>query len=346
MSEPDEPPSRRRIDPADLAELRASIETLRTHLQSRLLRGAPAPEAAADPDARAETSAGFAPAAALRRRLSDIDWMELFERTRRRFSVLGMEERSGEVDEFGLDLRTLDQARPVLDFLYDRWWRVSVHGAEHLPEKGPVLLVANCSGVLPYDGLMLSHAIERVHPARVRPRFLVADWLFTLPFVQPTLARLGAVRACPENAERLLAAGHWVIAFPEGQKGALKPFSERYRLQRFARGGFVSLAIRQRAPMVPVGIVGAEEIHPVLFRPTLARRLLGVTLPVTPTFPWLGPLGLVPLPSRWTIRFGEPLSLAEVPLERAEDPLFTNRTRERVRSAVQELLDEELRVGR
>ena len=144
------------------------------------------------------------------------DWMELFDELRRRANSFGMSERSGEVDEFGMDELVLRRAEPVLDFLMDRWWRVEVKGAENLPHPGGCLLAANGSGLLPYDGLMISHALGRGQPCDARPRFLVADWLITLPFVQPYLARLGGVRACRENAQRLLALGRRVVAFPEG----------------------------------------------------------------------------------------------------------------------------------
>ena len=218
-----------------------------------------------------------------------------------------MSERSGEVDEFGMDELVLRRVRPLLDLLYDHYWRVDVDGEQRLPEAGPCLLVANRSGLLPYDGLMLAHAVERARPAGGRPRFLVADWLITLPFVQPYLARLGGVRACRENAERLLEAGRFVIAFPEGVKGAAKVFRERYRLKRFGRGGVVRVALESGVPLVPVGVVGAEEAHPILFKWHTPARALGLPfLPVTPTFPLLGPLGVLPLPSKWVIRIGKP----------------------------------------
>jgi 1-acyl-sn-glycerol-3-phosphate acyltransferase len=169
------------------------------------------------------------------------DWQSSFTDLRRRMSAFGMSERSGEVDEFGMDELVLRRLRPLLDLLHDHYWRVDVGGEQRLPEAGPCLLVANRSGILPYDGLMLAHAVERARSAVGRPRFLVADWLITLPFVQPYLARLGGVRACRENAERLLEAGRFVIAFPEGVKGAAKVFRERYRLKRFGRGGVLPL---------------------------------------------------------------------------------------------------------
>jgi 1-acyl-sn-glycerol-3-phosphate acyltransferase len=137
-----------------------------------------------------------------------------------------------------------------------------------------------------------------------------------------------------------------VVAFPEGQKGALKLFRDRYRLQRFGRGGFVSLAIEHGVPIVPTAVVGAEEVHPLLFRPQLLGRLLGAPLPVTATFPLLGPLGVIPLPSQWVVLFGEPFRFDAEALERADDPLYINRTRERIRNSVQALVEDGLRLRR
>lgn len=264
------------------------------------------------------------------------DPMALFDEARRRFSNLGMSERSFEVDEFGLDAHSLARARSLLDFLADRYWRIDVSGLEGIPADRPVLFVSNRSGVLPWDGLMIAHAVARQMPGEERPRFLVADWLVTLPFVQPFLARLGGVRACRENAERLLRSGHSVVAFPEGQKGAVKVFRERYRLQRFGRGGVVRVAIETRCPLVPVAVVGAEEVHPVLFKIETAARMAGLPfLPVTPTFPVLGPLGLLPLPSKWSIRFGEPVPTEYLGPEAGEDELLVSRMTEELRAEIQ-----------
>jgi 1-acyl-sn-glycerol-3-phosphate acyltransferase len=272
-----------------------------------------------------------------------VDWNELLTALRRRVSTLGMSERSGEVDEFGMDEVVLRRVRPLLELLYERYWRVDLQGLANLPEQGPCLLVANHSGLLPYDGLMLAHAIERRHPSGERPRFLVADWLMTLPFVQPYLARLGGVRACRENAERLLEAGRFVIVFPEGVKGAAKVFRERYRLKRFGRGGVIRVALETGAPLVPVGIVGAEEAHPILFkwRPPVG---IGVPfVPVTPTFPLLGPLGALPLPSKWVVRIGTPLRLDRLGPDDVHDELLLSRLTEELRGEIQALIDAGLR---
>ena len=269
-----------------------------------------------------------------------VDWDALYATLRRRFGTFGMSERSGEVDEFGMDEVVLRRARPVLDFLYDQYWRVSLAGVENLPAAGPCLLVANHSGLLPYDGLMLAHGIERAHASHERPRFLAADWLITLPFAQSYLARLGGVRACRENAERLLESKRFVIAFPEGVKGAAKVFRERYRLKRLGRGGVLRVALESGAPLVPVGIVGAEEAHPILFKLTTPARAIGLPfLPVTPTFPWLGPLGFLPLPTKWVIRIGEPIALGHLDPDSAEDELLISRLTEDLRVQIQALVD-------
>jgi 1-acyl-sn-glycerol-3-phosphate acyltransferase len=268
--------------------------------------------------------------------------LELLAGLRRRVATLGMTERSGEVDEFGMDEVALRRARTLLSFLYERWWRVDLAGLENLPGRGPLLLVANHSGVLPWDGLMLAHAIERDRADLGRPRFTVADWLVTLPFAQPYLARVGGVRACRENVDRLLAHGHSVIVFPEGVKGAAKVFRDRYRLQRFGRGGVIRAALECGVPLVPIGVVGAEEAHPILFKWIPPGRPVPF-VPVTPTFPLLGPLGVLPLPSKWVIRVGAPVELAGLGPGAARDELLLSRLTEDLRAEIQALVDAGLR---
>jgi len=274
---------------------------------------------------------------------AEFDWLAVLQELRHRLGSFGMVERSGEVDEFGMDAITLERARLVLDFLMDRYFRVEVLGLDAVDPDVPNLLVSNHSGLLPYDGLMLSHAVERWHPRHARPRFLVADWLITLPFAQPYLARLGGVRACRENADRLLRKGHSVIAFPEGAKGAAKVFAERYALKRFGRGGVIRAAVENRVPLVPVGIVGAEESNPILFKSYTPARVLGLPfLPVTPTFPWLGPLGLVPFPTKWVVNVGAPIPLGDLEVGALDDELLLSRLTEELRGCIQGLVDDAL----
>jgi 1-acyl-sn-glycerol-3-phosphate acyltransferase len=280
--------------------------------------------------------------AAVTSRVSSADLFEWFERARRVAGTFGMEERSGEVDEFGLDPVACARVARLLDRLCASWWRVDVQGLAGVPRDEPALLVANHSGLLPYDGLVIAHLVERA--TGHRPRFLVADWLVTLPFAQPWLARVGGVRACRENAHRLLRRGHPVIAFPEGQKGAAKVFADRYRLQRFGRGGVIRVAIEAGVPIVPVAVVGAEEAHPILFKLHSAARAVGLPfLPVTPTFPWLGPLGLLPLPSKWRIRFGAPIATGSLGPGAAGDEVLVSRMTEELRAQIQSMLDDERR---
>jgi 1-acyl-sn-glycerol-3-phosphate acyltransferase len=319
---------------AALDALIDSVAALRGELVQRVAGAAPRPSSTP----REGDSSG----ASWLETLTGLDPARWLEQLRERLPWPTSGDIGTEVDAFGLDPRYLSRTRPLLDFLYERWWRIAVSDAERIPDASRVLFVANCSGVLPWDALMLAHAVEREHRSHRRPRFLVSDHVMNRPFLPPVLARLGALRAHPENAERVLGRDEWLIAFPEGHKGALKPFRERYRLARFGRGGFVTLALRRRASLVPVAIVGAEEVHPVLGRMELAERLLGASLPLTPTFPWLGPLGLVPLPSQWRIRFGAPLDLGSADPAQADDPAFVARTREEVRAAIQTLLAEEL----
>jgi len=247
---------------------------------------------------------------------------------------------SEEVDDFGRDPKFTEAIRPLLEFLYTVWWRVEPAGVENVPAEGPALVVANHSGVLPWDGIMISLALRHEHPARRECRMLALDMFALLPFLAPALARTGAVRASQENGERLLRQGELVGVFPEGVKGVGKRYRDRYKLARFGRGGFVRLALRTGAPIVPCAVVGAEEIHPVLAKADWVGRPFGLPyLPITPSFPLLGPLGVVPLPTKWSIDFADPVPTASYGPEAADDPILVNRLSEQVRSIVQRMID-------
>jgi len=247
---------------------------------------------------------------------------------------------SEEVDEFGRDAKFTEAIRPLLEFLYTMWWRVEVAGVEGVPSSGPALVVTNHSGVLPWDGIMITLALRHEHPARRECRMLALDMFALLPFLAPALARTGAVRASQENGERLLRAGELVGVFPEGVKGVGKRYRDRYKLARFGRGGFVRLALRTSAPIVPCAVVGAEEIHPVLAKADWIGRPFGLPyFPITPSFPWMGPLGVVPLPTKWSIDFADPIPTAEHGPAAAEDPILVNRLSEQVRSTIQRMID-------
>jgi 1-acyl-sn-glycerol-3-phosphate acyltransferase len=243
-----------------------------------------------------------------------------------------------EEDEWGYDPAFAAAAEPLLGFLYDRWWRVTATGTEHVPRDGRALLVANHAGVLPWDATMTATAVRRGGVPR-DPRFLVLDWAFGLPWASVAIRRCGGVPASPYNALRLLEQDHLVMVFPEGAKGVGKPWSERYRLQRFGRGGFVELALRTGAPIIPVAIVGSEEIYPKLGELPGVARLLGAPhVPITPTFPLLGPLGAIPLPSRWRIAFGAPVDLANLGPGAADDRATVLELSEEIRDRIQAMV--------
>ncbi len=257
----------------------------------------------------------------------------------RRWGQAAMRNRSEEVDDFGYDPTYDARVRPLFDFLYTRYFRVECRGVANVPTEGRCMLVANHSGTIPFDGPMLKTAVKREHAGKRDVRWLAEDFVFHFPFLGSFETRIGAVRACQENAERLLRQETLLAVFPEGIKGIGKLFRERYKLQRFGRGGFVRLALRTQTPIVPVAIVGAEETNPMLARLEALAKPLGIPyVPITPTFPLLGPLGLLPAPTKWKILFGEPIPMIEGP-ESERDELLVARIAERVRTAIQDMLD-------
>ncbi|HVQ89247.1 MAG TPA: lysophospholipid acyltransferase family protein [Actinomycetes bacterium] len=245
-----------------------------------------------------------------------------------------------EVDDFGFDAElTSEVLVPMLRPLYEKWFRVEVHGIENVPSEGGALIVANHSGTVALDGLMTQVALADHHPAERHLRMLGADLVFSFPVVGQLARRAGHTLACNPDAERLMESGEIVGVWPEGFKGIGKPYSERYKLQRFGRGGFVSAALRTKVPIIPVAIVGAEEIYPILGDAKLLARLLGLPyFPLTPTFPWLGPFGMVPLPSKWHIEFGEPIETDAFPDGAADDPMLMFNLTDQVRETIQHAL--------
>jgi 1-acyl-sn-glycerol-3-phosphate acyltransferase len=245
-----------------------------------------------------------------------------------------------EVDDFGYDPELTDQVlMSLLRPLCEKYFRVEVRGIENIPADGSALVVANHSGTLPLDGLMLQVAMRDNHPAQRHLRLLAADLVFMLPGVNSLARKAGHTLACAEDAEALLSRGEIVGVMPEGFKGLGKPFADRYKLQRFGRGGFVSTALRAGAPIVPCSIVGAEEIYPMVGNSRTLARLLGFPyFPVTPTFPLLGPLGAIPLPTKWTIQFGEPIETEGYPEGSAEDPMLMFNLTDQIRETIQHTL--------
>jgi 1-acyl-sn-glycerol-3-phosphate acyltransferase len=241
------------------------------------------------------------------------------------------------IDEFGFDEDLTNHIlMPLLRPLHRYYWRVTSHGVDHIPGGGG-LLVANHAGTLPADALITR--LDVLDNTGRHARELGADLTFRTPFTGHLGRKLGATLAAGGDADRLLDRGELVAVWPEGFKGIGKPWRERYKLQRFGRGGFVSAAIRSGAPIVPCSIVGAEETYPMIGDVKPLARLLGFPyLPITPTFPWLGPLGLVPLPSRWIIQFDTPIPTDEYATSAADDPMLVFDLTDRVRETIQQRL--------
>ncbi len=249
-----------------------------------------------------------------------------------------------EVDDFGFDEDfTTSAYLPLLRPLYKSWFRVEVRGIENIPAEGGGLVVSNHSGTLAFDSLMTQVAVYDETPTHRHLRMLGADFVFQTPMVSQVARKSGSTLATTADAERLLSSGELVGVWPEGFKGIGKPFSERYKLQRFGRGGFVANAIRAGVPIIPCSIVGAEEIYPMIGNMKTLARLLGAPYaPVTPTWPLLGPLGMIPLPSKWLIEFGVPVQTADLGPGAADDPMLifdlTDQTRETIQQTLYSLL--------
>ncbi|MEQ6902387.1 1-acyl-sn-glycerol-3-phosphate acyltransferase [Nocardioides sp. YIM 152588] len=242
------------------------------------------------------------------------------------------------IDEYGFDAEVTEKfLMAALRPIARKWFRIEVRGAENIPATGGALVVSNHSGTLPVDGLMTMVSIHDETGRHLRP--LGADLVFRLPFIGSVARKGGATMACAEDAERMLHGGELVGVWPEGFKGIGKPFSERYKLQRFGRGGFVSAALRTGVPIVPLSVVGAEEIYPLVGNVPSLARLLGLPyIPITPFFPLLGPLGLVPLPSKWLLEFGEPIRTDEYEAGAADDPMLVFNVTDQVRETIQQTL--------
>ena len=242
------------------------------------------------------------------------------------------------VDAYGFDQEVTQRffmaaLRPIAQ----KWFRIEVRGFDNIPTEGGALVVSNHSGTIPVDGLMTMVSIHDQTGRFLRP--LGADLVFQMPIVSSLARKGGATLACSEDAERMLRGGELVGVWPEGFKGIGKPYADRYKLQRFGRGGFVSAALRTGVPIVPLAVVGAEEIYPLVGNIPGLARILGIPyLPITPFFPLLGPLGLVPLPSKWLLEFGEPIRTDDYDGAASDDPMLVFNVTDQVRETIQQTL--------
>jgi 1-acyl-sn-glycerol-3-phosphate acyltransferase len=230
----------------------------------------------------------------------------------------------------------------LYEFLYHYWFRCEVEGIEHVPAAGGALLVSNHAGALPPDAPMIAKAIKEEHP-RPRPLHLTVEHFFKgYPGLAMLVNKIGGVPAHPANVHRLLCdEQQLVLVFPEGRKGTEKLYKDRYRLRRFGRGGFVEAAMRARAPIVPIAVLGAEEAMPTFAQVGLLQRLTKlIYFPVTPLFPHFGLLGAAYLPAKFRIRFLEPVPTDRWGERPWDDKGLVQTVAEEVRARIQdELID-------
>jgi 1-acyl-sn-glycerol-3-phosphate acyltransferase len=345
------------VDPFVARLERASLGAApRPRRAPRLQAVAPFPREAPAPEpARPAPRGPERPAIPLRRRrapspaLAEVELPEarglldrvLGEDERRRLAALAhLVDGETAYDRYGFSPEAIRAAFPWFHALYRWYFRVRSRGHEHLPVDGPAVLVANHGGLLPFDAAMtVVDVLLHSDPPRLA-RAVVDRWAGALPWINVFYARVGQVIGTRENFADLLDDGQLVLVFPEGMEGVRKPITQRYRLQGF-RVGFIEQALRARAPIVPVAIVGSDDQAPILYDVAPLARALGLPfLPVTPTFPWLGPLGLLPYPVGYRIVYGEPLRFHErFGPEGADDARLVRYLANQVRRAVQLLLD-------
>jgi 1-acyl-sn-glycerol-3-phosphate acyltransferase len=244
------------------------------------------------------------------------------------------------VDDFGYDEElSREVLLPIARPLYENYFRVRTIGMDRIPASGAAMVVANHSGTIPIDAVMLQYAVATEHPQKRVLRTVAANLAMRMPIIGPLARKTGNVVACDEDTYELIRRGELVGVFPEGFKGVGKGWSERYRLQRFGRGGFIEVALRTGTPIIPVAIVGAEEAYPMIGDARSLAKIFGFPyFPITPTWPLLGPLGALPLPSKWIIEFGEPIPMDGHPEDAAEDAMLVFDLSDSIRDTIQQML--------
>jgi 1-acyl-sn-glycerol-3-phosphate acyltransferase len=238
-----------------------------------------------------------------------------------------------ETDEWGLDWELLELLRPLLDFTYNYYFRVQTSGVEQIPNYGRSLLVANYNGSLPWDMAMLVTAVLNEHPSQRLPRGLFPTWLAPIPFIAPLLERLGQVMANPLNTRRLLEQEELVACFT-GEAGGLFQLLQGPKSSSLGSSDFLKASLTHQTPIIPVAITGAALCTESPAQ-TARRRL--PTLPSSLHLPWLGLLGLIPLPARWRILFGPPLDFTHYGQAGADNVLLVSRLSDQVRDTIHKM---------
>lgn len=265
------------------------------------------------------------------RHLRDKNYIRKLIRSKR------MQYRSDFVDPYGLDPIHVENWKALLSFLYRQYFKVECYGTSNIPDHERAMLVPNHGGILPYDILMLMYALKYEHSGHRTLRPLIEDELFYFPHIGTFLNRQGCVRASKENAEELLRANNLIAVFPEGAKGLLKLHKDRYRLERFGRGGFIKVASATQTPIIPTAIYGCEDVTPIRSKLPLPKTLALDYLPMSQRFFFLGPLGLIPKRVKWKIVFGKPIVIKP---DMMSDSISLRDLNETIREKIQSMLDD------
>lgn len=248
---------------------------------------------------------------------------------------------SYDIDPIGLDPVVAEMVWHLGNWLYFDYFRVEVEGVENLPEEGGALLAANHGGAaLPYDAMMLALSVSNEMPTPRRPRIMATEIFNAAPTLSHLYRKVGGVYAARADAAYLLERGHMVGVFPEGVRAFQKPYSQAYQVQRFGRGGFLTMAERHGVPVVPVAIVGSDEVHPALFSSQTLARFVRMIWPSQRVEEMAVYLNLIPLPIRWRVRFLEPIQPSHAGTD--PDPLEMLEKTEAIRSSIQQNLEDML----
>jgi 1-acyl-sn-glycerol-3-phosphate acyltransferase len=248
---------------------------------------------------------------------------------------------SYDIDPIGLDPAIAEMFWHLANYLYFEYFRVEVEGVENLPLEGPALLAANHGGAaLPYDAVMMAMAVMNEMPIPRRARVMGTEIFNSAPTLSHMYRKIGGVYASRADAAYVLEKGHLVGVFPEGVRAFQKPFSQAYQVQRFGRGGFITMAERHGAPVIPVAIVGSDEVHPALFSSQILARLVRLIWPSQRVEEMAVYLNLIPLPIRWRIRFLPPIAPSHAGSD--PDPLEMLERTEDIRVLIQSNLNDML----
>lgn len=205
-------------------------------------------------------------------------------------------------DPWGFDLDTVKKALDFTYPLYKKYFKVRVFGQENIKDE-PYMVVSNHTGQIPIDGVLitLAFAFDSPHPRILHT--MIERFMAALPFLGDFSARAGSILGDRENCKWLLDKGESILVFPEGVRGINKSTKDFYKLQKFSNG-FYRIAGQSKTKILPISVVGAEEMFPLVFQAGGIGKKFGL-----PSLPL--PTNLIPLPAPIDIYIGEPYEIPD-----------------------------------